>query len=130
MRKARIRIEESNLKKIRLESATKELQNSQEYNKIEMIVKQQADRMFGEAKRQLKFAFAAIIESLLNNPYRLQSFIEYSMLVAAFTSSSLCNANHNGNHEGELSFLSQHYITSTYDCDSIQAEYLRNIILN
>jgi hypothetical protein len=57
VRKARIRIEESNLKKIRLESATKELQNSQEYTKIEMIVKQQANWMFGEDKQLLKIGF-------------------------------------------------------------------------
>ncbi|HEY7078372.1 MAG TPA: hypothetical protein VH500_01645, partial [Nitrososphaeraceae archaeon] len=70
------------LKKIRLESAIKELQNSQEFTKIEMIVKQQVNKMFGDDKQLLKFAFETIIESLLKNPYRLQSFMEYSMSVA------------------------------------------------
>ena len=76
------------LKKIRLESAIKQLQNSQEYTKIEMIVKQQVNKMFGDDKQLLKLAFEAIIESLLNNPYRLQSFMEYSMSIAS-TSNSL-----------------------------------------
>ena len=92
------------LKKIRLESAIKQLQNSQEYTRIEMIVKQQVNKMFGDDKQLLKLAFEAIIESLLNNPYRLQSFMEYSMSIAS-TSNSLYNANHNGNHEGQPEFL-------------------------
>ena len=117
------------LKKIRLESTINELQNSQEYTKIEMIVKQLVNKMFGDDKQLLKFAFEAIIESLLNNPYRLQSFMEYSMSVAA-TSNSLYNANRIGNYERQPSFYSQCYLSSTYDSDCIQVEHLRNIVLN
>ena len=100
------------LKKIRLESAIKELQNSQEYTKIEMIVKQLVNRMFGDDKQLLKFAFEAIIESLLKNPYRLQSFMEYSMSVAS-TSKSLYNANRIGDNERQPSLFSQCYLSST-----------------
>ena len=117
------------VKKIRLESAIKELQNSQEYTTIEMIVKQQVNEMFGDDRQLLKFAFEAIIESLLNNPYRLQSFMEYSMSIVS-TSSSSYNANHNGNHEGQPSFYGQCYLSPNYDSDCIQVEYLKNIILN
>ena len=116
------------LKKIRLESAIKELQNSQEYTKIEMIVKQQVNKIFGDDKQLLKFAFEAIIESLLKNPYRLQSFMEYSMSIAS-TSNSSCNANHSGNHERQPSFYGQCYLSPNYDSDCIQVEQLRNIIL-
>ena len=98
------------LKKIRLESAIKELQNSQEYTKIEMIVKQLANKMFGDDKQLLKLAFEAVIESLLKNPYRLQSFMEYSISIGS-TPNSLCNANHNGNHERGLSFYGQYYLS-------------------
>jgi predicted transcriptional regulator len=117
------------LKKVRLESVIKELQNSQEYTKIEMIVKQQVNKMFGDDKQLLKFALEAITESLLKNPYRLQSFMEYSMSVA-FTSDSLCNANHNGNHEMHPSLYSQCYQSSNYYSDCTQMEQLRNIILD
>jgi hypothetical protein len=117
------------LKKIRLESAIKELQNSQEYTKVEMIVKQQVNKMFGDDKQLLKFAFEAIIESLLKNPYRLQSFMEYSMS-SAFTSNSLYNANRSENYERQPSLFGPCYLSSTYDSDCIQLERLRNIILN
>jgi hypothetical protein len=119
----------SHLKKIRLESAIKELQNSQEYTSIEMIVKQQVNKMFGDDKQLLKFAFETIIESLLKNPYRLQSFMEYSMSVA-YTSDSLCNANHNGKYEMHPSLYSQCYQSSNYYSDCTQMEKLRNIILD
>jgi hypothetical protein len=118
------------LKKIRLESALKQLQDSQECTKIEMIVKQQVNKVFGDDKQLLKFAFEAIIESLLKNPYRLQSFMEYSMSLAS-TSNLLYNANHNRNHEEQPSFYNQCYLSPNYDgSDCIQVEYLRNIILN
>jgi hypothetical protein len=117
------------LKKIRLESAIKELQNSQEYTKIEMIVKQQVNKIFGDDKQLLKFAFEAIIESLLNNPYRLQSFIEYSTTVA-YTSNSLCNADHDENHERQPSFYSQCYLYTNFDSDRVQVEQLKNIVLS
>jgi hypothetical protein len=116
------------LKKIRLETAIKELQNSQGYSDIEMIAKQQANKMFGNDKQLLKYAFEAIIESLLKNPYRLQSFMEYSMS-AAYTSNSLCDGNQNGNQRYP-SFYSQCYPSSDYGSDCIQIEYLRNIILD
>jgi hypothetical protein len=117
------------LKKIRLESAIKELQNSQEYAKIEMIVKQQVNKIFGDDKQLLKLVFESVIESLLDNPYRLQSFMEYSMSLAASTSNLLCNVNHNGNHEMHSNFYNQCYLSPNYDSDCIQVEYLKNIIL-
>jgi len=117
------------LKKTRLESAIKELQNSQECAKIEMIVKQQVNMMFGNDKQVLKLAFEAIIESLLNNPYRVPSFMEYSMSVA-YTSNSQYSGNDDGNHERQPCFYTQCYLSPNYDSDCIQLEYLRNIILN
>jgi predicted transcriptional regulator len=117
------------LKKIRLETVIKELQNSQEYAKIEMIVKQQVNKIFGDDKQLLKFAFEAIIESLLNNPYRLQSFMQYLMSVP-FTSNSLCNTNLNGKHDRPPIFNTHCYLSPSYDSDCIQMEHLRNIILN
>jgi hypothetical protein len=116
------------LKKTRLESAIKQLQNSQGYNKIEMIVKQQANKMFGDDKQLLKFAFEAIIESLLKNPYRLQSFMEYLMSIA-FTSNSLCNANYSGDNERQPSLFSQCYLSSTYDDQAIKAPWTNMIIV-
>ena len=113
------------LKKIRLESTIKELQNSQEYVKIEMIVKQQVNIMFGDDKQLLKFAIEAIIESLLNNPYRLQSFIEYSMSFASGFNSSY-KADHNGNHVMHQTF----YLSPNHDSDFIHIEHIKNIILN
>jgi hypothetical protein len=117
------------LKKIRLELAIKELKCSREYTNIEMIVKQQVNKMFGEDKQLLTLAFGAIIKSLMNNPYRLQSFMQYSMSVA-YTSNSLCNANHNGNHERHPTFDTRCHLPPNYDSDCIQVEYLRDIILN
>jgi hypothetical protein len=116
------------LKKIRLESAIKELQASQEYTKIEMIVKQQVDKIFGDAKQLLKLASQSIIESLINNPYRLQSFMEYSMSNTS-TSNSLYDDNHNRDHDRHRIFEAQCYLSPNYDLDCIQLEYLRNIIL-
>jgi predicted transcriptional regulator len=116
------------LKKIRLESAIKQLQNNQEYTKIEMIVKQQVNNMFGDDKQLLKFAFEAITMSLLKNPYRLQSFMQYSMSVE-YTSNSLCNINHNGSHETQPSFYGQYCLSPDYDSDCIQVEQLKDTIL-
>jgi hypothetical protein len=116
------------LNKIRLESTIKELQNSQEYTKIEMIVKQLVNKMFGDDKQLLRFAFEAIIESLLNNPYRLQSFMGYSMSVAS-TSNSLYDVSHNGN-DSHPTFDTQCYLSPNYDSDCIQVDNLRSIILN
>jgi DNA-binding Xre family transcriptional regulator len=117
------------LKKIRLESAIKDLQTSQEYIKIEMIVKQEINKIFGDDKQLLRFAFEAIIESLINNPYRLQSFMEYSMSSTS-TSNSLCDDNHNRDHDRHQIFNAQCYLSPNYDSSCIQVEYLRNIILN
>jgi predicted transcriptional regulator len=118
------------LKKIRLESAIKDLQASQECAKIEMIVKQQVNKMFGTDIQLLEFAFESVVESLLNNPYRLQSFMIYSMSIAVSRSNLLCNANHNRNHEMQPNFYNQCYLSPNYDFDCIQVEHLRNIILN
>jgi hypothetical protein len=120
------------LKKIRLESAIKKLQNTQEYTKIEMIVKQQVNKIFGDDKQLLKFAFEAIIESLLKNPYRLQSLMQYSMSIAS-TSNSLCNTNNTNQNESperQPSFFSECYLSPSYDSDYIQMEHLRNIVLS
>ena len=117
------------LKRIRLESTIKELQSSQEYTKIEMIAEQQANKMFGGDKQLLHLAFEAIIESLLKNPYRLQSFMQYSMSIA-FTSNTLSNTNQNRNPERQPSFFSQFYYSPTYDSDWVQVEHLKNIILS
>jgi hypothetical protein len=117
------------LKKIKLESAIKELQNIQEYTKIEIIVKQQVNKMFGDEKKLLTLAFEAIIESLLDNPYRLQSFMEYSVSVP-YASNSLSNADHNENHEKHPTFYGQCYLSVNYDSDLVQVEYLKNIVLS
>jgi predicted transcriptional regulator len=114
------------LKKIRLETVIKELQDSLEYTKIELIVKQQVNKMFGDYKQLLNIAFEAIIDSLLNNSYRLQSFIQYSMSVAS-TSNSLYNANHSDNDQ-TLSFHTKCYFIPNCDSDCIQLEHLRNLI--
>lgn len=79
------------LKKVRLESVIEQLQKTQEYTKIEQIVKREMNKIFGDDKQLLKLAFESIIESLLKNPYRLQSFMEYLMSVA-FTSNSICKS--------------------------------------
>jgi hypothetical protein len=55
--------------------------------------------------------------------------MEYSMSVAS-TSNSLCNANHNGNHERHPSLYTQCYLSPNYDSDWVQVEHLRTIILN
>jgi hypothetical protein len=117
------------LKKIRLESAIKDLQTSQEYTKIEMIVKQLVNKLFGDDKQLLKFAFEAIIESLLNNPYRLQSIMKYSMSIAS-TWNSPYSANENGDNEIQPRLFSECYFSPSYDSDYIQMEHLRNIIVN
>ena len=62
------------LKKIRLESAINQRQNSQDYTKIEMIVKQQVNKVLQNGQQLLKLAFESISESLLKDPFRLQSF--------------------------------------------------------
>ena len=117
------------LKKVRLESVIKELRASQEYTKIEMIVKELVNKMLGDDKQLLKLAFEAIIESLLQNPYRVQSFMEYSMSVAAKLN-SLYNDNHNTNHDRHQRVYTQIYLSPNYDSDFIQVEHIRNIILN
>lgn len=94
-----------------------------------MIVKQQVSKVFGEDKLLLKFAFESIIKSLLNNQYRLQSFIEYSMSIAS-TSNSSCNANHIENHERHQNIHLLGYLSPSCDFDHIQVEYIKNIILN
>jgi hypothetical protein len=93
-----------------------------------MIVKQQVDKIFGDAKQLLKLASQSIIESLINNPYRLQSFMEYSMSNTS-TSNSLYDDNHNRDHDRHRIFEAQCYLSPNYDLDCIQLEYLRNIIL-
>jgi hypothetical protein len=95
-----------------------------------MIVKQQVNNIFGDDKQLLKFAFESVIESILNNPYRLQSFMEYSMSIVASASDSLCGAEYNGSHERQPNSYRQYYLSPNHNSDCIQLEYLKNIILN
>ena len=82
------------LKKIRLESVMQQLQKSPEYDRIVQVVKQQMKNVFGEDKQLLKLAFDSLIESLLRDPFRLQSLFEYAMSSAsALTSSYAINDN-------------------------------------
>jgi hypothetical protein len=119
------------LKKTRLESAIKELQNNQEYSKIERIVEQQVNKIFGNDKQLLKYAFDSIIVSLLRDPFRLQSFFEYSMSIK-FTSDYSSTANNNGSHEMQPSFFGygQYYLSPDYEADVKQIERLKNIVLD
>ena len=117
------------LKKIRLESVIKELQTSQEYTKIETIVIQLVKKMFGDNKQLLKFAFEAIIKSLLENPYRLQSFMEYA-LSSTFASTISCGINDNMEYDTKLGMYDQRYLSPDYKADRMQIEYLKNIMLD
>jgi hypothetical protein len=119
------------LKKIRLESVIKELQSSQEYTKIETIVKQQVNKIFGNDKQLLKYAFDSIIVSILRDPFRLQSFFEYSMSIK-FTSDYSSTANNNGSHERQPSFFGygQYYLSPDYEADVKQIERLKNMVLD
>jgi hypothetical protein len=93
-----------------------------------MIVKQQVNKSFGDDKQLLILALEAIIESLMNNPYRLQSIMEYSTLITS-TSNSPCSYNHNVDHDRHQIFDTHCYLSPNYDSDCIRVEYLRNIIL-
>jgi hypothetical protein len=119
------------LKKIRLESVIKELQSSQEYTKIETIVKQQVNKIFGNDKQLLKYAFDSIIVSILRDPFRLQSFFEYSMSIK-FTSDYSSTVNNNGSHERQPSFFGygQYYLSPDYEADVKQIERLKNMVLD
>jgi hypothetical protein len=68
---------------MRLESVIRQLHNSEEYAKIETIVKQQVNKIFGDDKQLLEAAFESITESFLKDPFRLQSHIEYAMSSAS-----------------------------------------------
>jgi hypothetical protein len=94
-----------------------------------VIVKQQVNKIFGNDKQLLTLAFEAIIESLMNNPYRLQSFMECSISVVSTFNTSY-NANHNVYHDRHPTFDTQCHLSPNYDSDHIQVDYLRNIILS
>ena len=117
------------LRKIRLESVINQLQSSQEYTKIEQIVTQQVNKIIGDDKQLLKLAFESITESLLKDPFRLQSFFEYAMSVAP-TSASSPSAINNGNYEMQPGFYGQCYPSSHYEADFKQVEQLKNMILD
>ena len=71
-----------------------QLQKSPEYDRIVQVVKQQMKNVIGEDKQLLKLAFDSLIESLLRDPFRLQSLFEYAMSSAsALTSSYAINDN-------------------------------------
>jgi hypothetical protein len=93
-----------------------------------MIVKQQVNKFFGDDKQLLKLAFESTIESLLKDPFRLQSFFEYSMSVASKSTSSL-TPDDNGNHEKQ-SFHGQFYPSLDYESNSKQVELLKYMILD
>ena len=117
------------LRKIRLESVINQLQNSEEYTKMEMIVKQQVDKVLGEDKQLLRLAFESIIESLLKDPFRLQSYFQYAMSVTP-TSTLSYTAIDNCNHEGQRNFYDQCYLSPNYEEDCKQVECFRTLILN
>jgi hypothetical protein len=79
--------------------------------------------------RDIKTIIDRKIKETEQSPYRLQSFMEYSMSVA-YTSNSLCNINQNGNHERHTSFYGQCYLSPNYDSDYFQVENLKNIVLS
>jgi hypothetical protein len=66
------------------------------------------NKIIGDDKQLLKLAFESITESLLKDPFRLQSFFEYAMSVAP-TSTSSPTANNNGNYEMQPRFYGQCY---------------------
>lgn len=120
------------LKNIRLESAIKRLQNSHGYSKIEIIVKQQVNKIFGNDKQLLRLAFEAIIESVLRDPFRLQSFFEYTMSIKFTSDFSPTANNNNGSHERQPSFngYGQCYLSPDYEADVKQVERLKDMILD
>ncbi len=89
-----------------------------------MIVKQQVDKVLGEDKQLLRLAFKSITESLLKDPFRLQSYFQYAMSVTP-TSTSSCTANDNCNHERQRSFYDQCYPSPNYEEDCKQVECFR-----
>ena len=94
-----------------------------------MIVKQQVNKIIGDDRQLLKLAFESIIESLLKDPFRLRSFLEYSMSVAS-TSTSSWYVNDKGNHDMQPSNYGQCYLSPDYGADCKQVETFRNIILD
>ena len=102
------------LKKIRLESVIEQLQKSREYTTIVQIVRRQMNNVIGDDKQLLKLAFESIIESLLKDPFRMQSFFEYSMSVAS-TSTSSSIINDIGCQEGQPSISGQRYLYVDYE---------------
>lgn len=117
------------LKKIRLESVMQQLQKSPEYDRIVQVVKQQMKNVIGEDKQLLKLAFDSLIESLLRDPFRLQSLFEYAMSSASALTSSYAT-NDNIDHDGKPCIYSQYYLSPDHEGDHKQVEYLRNLILN
>jgi predicted transcriptional regulator len=117
------------LKKIRLESVIQQLQKSPEYDRIVQVVKQQMKNVIGEDKQLLKLAFDSLIESLLRDPFRLQSLFEYAMSSASALTSSYA-INDNIDHDGKPCIYSQYYLSPDHEGDHKQVEYLRNLILN
>ena len=96
-----------------------------------MIAKQQVNKILGNDKQLLRLAFESIIESLLSDPFRLQSFFEYVMSIK-FTSDFSSTASSNGSHERQSSFYGngQCYLSPDYEADVKQVERLKNIILD
>jgi hypothetical protein len=94
-----------------------------------MIVKQQVNKVFGDDQQLLKLAFESITESLLKDPFRLQSFFEYTMSLA-YTSTTSRIVSDNGSHDGQPSMYGQRYLSPDYEADCKQVECFRNTILN
>ena len=85
--------------------------------------------VIGEDKQLLKLAFDSLIESLLRDPFRLQSLFEYAMSSASALTSSYA-INDNIDHDGKPCIYSQYYLSPDHEGDHKQVEYLRNLILN
>ena len=95
----------------------------------ERIAKQQINKIFGDNKQLLRLAFESITESLLKDPYRLQSFFEYAISVTS-TSTPSCTVNDKGYHDMQPSIYGKRYLSPDYGADCEQVETFRNIILD
>ena len=115
------------LKKIRLESVIQQLQKSHEYARIVQIVKRQVSIAIGDDKQMLKLAFESIIESLLSDPFRLESLFEYATSSASTSTSPYCIEYMD--HDTKPGMYGKRYLSLDHEADRTQVEYLKNIIL-
>jgi hypothetical protein len=85
--------------------------------------------VIGEDKQLLKLAFDSLIESLLRDPFRLQSLFEYAMSSAS-TSTSSCTVNDKVYHDMQPSIYGKRYLSPDCEADCKQVECLGNIIID